>query len=563
MDQFKKLSNAHLRLFVSILVQNETVFRHFEGQLTVAHFGSEHFQLLYRVVFDFVRGSHRLPTEAELYSDIESYYESDPELITEDAQVQLEEFLNFAFDADNFGNSPPSCSKMESFAYKAGKTFLLESLRESTAFDLGNIESVENLSAFFQSSARQAEILAHLENGSGTTETFATGWDKTNPLIIKTTGLDFFDKYMSGGAAMHEVYGLMAPYGTCKTTLAVMLWCLAAQQCYSETLEETFDEETSTKGLSFLVTYEAPLSNEIRYRALMYAANIHRTSFERMGHEGLSALSDDADNPLPYENKAFKREISDGVFKPERKRVEEAIPYLNEHTVCLDFTGADPEWPNAGTMGISEIVSRIELELKNRGKNYYVKNVIIDYFGLLVDRDITLGETKREEDYKIYQKQVGEISRLLSKKFDCHTWVLHQLSGAANAILSPTKQMHHTDAKGSKSFGENLDFAFVVGNLNLEQIGQVSCTKRRRSRPHPPTIIRVEGEFNRVYSPDNYHVDHTGKIVDKDTAQAVGLGSAAATSDLYADLLGGNDDENLSNTAGSFISENDEGDDEQ
>ena len=58
-------------------------------------------------------------------------------------------------------------------------------------------------------------------------------------------------------------------------------------------------------------------------------------------------------------------------------------------------------------------------------------------------------------------------------------------------------------------------------------------------------------------------MDHTGKIVDKDTAQAVGLGSAAATSDLYADLLGGSDDESLSNTAGSFISENDEGDDEQ
>ena len=73
------------------------------------------------------------------------------------------------------------------------------------------------------------------------------------------------------------------------------------------------------------------------------------------------------------------------------------------------------------------------------------------------------------------------------------------------------------------------------GNLNLDQLGQIHCTKRRRAKPQPPSIIKVEGEFNNVYSPDNYHVDNKGQIVDKETASTVGLASEglAEYGDLY------------------------------
>jgi hypothetical protein len=550
--QFKKLSMPHLRLFMAVLIQNETVFENFEGNLTVPHFSAEHFQLLYRVVLDHRVKNNRLPTEAEVYAAIETYYEEDNEIISDPAQAELEDFLNQAYDPDYYGEAPPSSKEMEEFAFKAGKRVLLEKLREDVSFELDNIPSIENLSSFFQNSAEQAEILAKSEYSKGPQLTFDPEWDKKDPEFIHTTGLEFFDKYMSGGAKAKEAYGLMAPYGTCKTTLAVMLWCLAAEQAYAETLREEFDSETDKIGLSFLVTYEAPLSNEIRHRALMYASGVHRESLERMGYDGLDALSDDPEAPLPYEKKKFSREISDGVFMPERKRVEQVIPYLNNHTVCLDFTGSDPKWPYAGTRGVKEIASRIALELRNRGENYYVKNVIIDYFGLLVDRDDTLGD-RREEDHKLYQKQLGDIVRFVSVDFDCHTWVLHQLSGAANAILNPTKPMHHTDAKGSKSFGESLNFAFVVGNLNLDQLGQIHCTKRRRAKPQPPSIIKVEGEFNNVYSPDNYHVDNKGQIVDKETASTVGLASEGLAD--YGDLYD-------NTTTAQDLLLNNEGDDE-
>jgi hypothetical protein len=90
-------------------------------------------------------------------------------------------------------------------------------------------------------------------------------------------------------------------------------------------------------------------------------------------------------------------------------------------------------------------------------------------------------------------------------------------------MLSPTKTLHHTDAKGSKSFGENLDFSFVIGNLNSDSMGQIACTKHRRFRKVPPSIIRVDGEYNSVVGLNNYHIDSRGQIVEKSTMAAVGV----------------------------------------
>jgi hypothetical protein len=522
--QSKRLSSAHIKLLFSVLLRNENVFVHFNGTLTVEHWHEEHYRFIYRVLLDFWAGNERLPTEAETYAEIESYREEDPDIISESAEDDLEDFLNFAFDPATFGSDPPSSEKMEAFALKAGKKLLLERFKQVAIEQLLDGVNIDSLSNFFQTAATQSEILTHYEHSSGKSLTFSSGWDKSESSITLSTGLAFLDKYMAGGTRAGEAYGLMAPYGTCKTTLAVMLWCLAAEQAYEETLRDDFDGK---KGLSFLVTYEAPKSNEIQHRALMYAARVHRSSLDRMGMEGMSSLGNDSENPLGYEKSKFRKDIDNGVFQPERERIEKVIPWLNEHTVCLDFTGSDPDWPSAGHGGVNEIVNRIKLELRNRGPEYYAKNVIIDYFGLMVDRDSTLGP-KKSDDHKLYQNMVAVIVEAISTKLQCHTWVLHQLSGAANAMLSATKNVHHTDAKGSKSWAENLHFAFVIGNLNMDSLGQIACTKHRRAGRTPPSIIKVDGEFNDVFAPDNYHIDSKGQIIDKSTAEAAGSSNAQA-----------------------------------
>ena len=521
--QLDKLSGAHLRLFMSILLQNETVFQQFYGKLAVAQFSDESYQLLYRVLLDFWDKQKTLPAEAELYAEIEAFFDQDDQIISAAGRADLEDVLSYAYDPDTFGTNDASSSKMTKFAFRAGKKFLTQVHVNDVTYQLKSLTSFDNLSGFFSNAATQAEWLALNDHTNKPKLTLGEKWDKTKPFVVRSTGLSFLDDFMGGGARENEAYGLMAPYGTCKTTLAVMLWSLTANQCYNETLDENWDGK---KGLSFLVTYEAPLAPEIQHRVVMYSAQIHRDRLEAMGTEGLDALQSDPDNPLPYEQDLFKQQISDGVFLPETKRIEKATSYINDHTVCLDFTGADEDWPHAGHGGVSEIIQRINLELRNRGKDHYVKNVIIDYLGLMVDQDGSENNSKKEEDHKLYQKKVQELIKQVAVKFKCHLWVLHQLSGSANAMLSPTKTLHHTDAKGSKSFGENFHFMFVVGNLNMDQMGQIACTKFRRSRRQPPKVIRVEGEFNNVVAPENYHIDSHGKIVDPSTAQAIGGNTA-------------------------------------
>lgn len=519
--QSQRLSSAHLQLFVAVLVRNKKVFEQFKSRLTVAHFEDEHYRLIYRVLLDFHKENARMPSRPELKAEIGSLLELDDELLSEQGRKDLSGFISYAFDPETFNDCSTDSPALEKYARNAGRRLLLQTIQEQIQTQISDI-SIDELPVFLQQAKNTMEIIKRTTATTDKSETFDLDWDRHKPKLIYTTGLSFFDKFMDGGASRDEVYGLMAPYGTCKTTLAVMLWCKAAEQCYQATLEDSEDKRI---GLSILVTYEAAKNPEILHRALMYSATVKRASLTRMGMDGLSALSNNPDAPLDYEKLQFKQQIKDGLFIPELARVQQKINWLNKHTLCLDFSGADTRYPGAGNGGIDEIVERINNELTIRGKNHYVKNVIIDYLGLMVDRDNTKvrnGKTQAE-DHKTYQQAGGEISQKIAKQFECHVWVLHQLSGAANAYLSPTKILHHTDAKGSKSFAENLDFCFVVGNLNNESMGQLACTKHRRFRKVPATVIRVDGEFNSVSSLDNYFIDNKGHILDKSTVTATGV----------------------------------------
>ena len=526
-----RLSAAHLRLFVTILMQNETVFSHFKSKMTVAHFPEESYQLLYRVLLDFNKENNCLPSFTEIWADLESMFEQDSEIISDGGRIDLEDFLSEATDPDFLNSEQAHSKKLEKFALRIGRRILMFAQTDKLQLALDKGIEEKDLPFVLQKVQIELEMLKTMGIKDKAALTFDIDWDKRDPRIIRTTGLGFIDKYLGGGSAEGEIYSIMAPYGTCKTTLAVMLWCEAAKQCYEEKLENS----NSKHGISVLVTYEAPKSPEILHRALMYAARVNRASLDKMGMEGLNSLLDDPENPLDYERKLFAREIEDGVFEPERFRVEKAITWLNSHTLCLDFSGSDKDYPTAGSNGIDEILHRIKLELRTRGPNYYVRNVIVDYLGLMVDRDSTLKEQEkgRQEDHKTYQTAVARLVREICKPLNCHCFVMHQLSGHANSMLSPTKTLHHTDAKGSKSFGENLDFSLVIGNLNSDSMGQIACTKHRRFRKVPPSIIRVDGEYNSVVALNNYHIDSRGQIVEKSTMAAVGV---SATNPAYDNL---------------------------
>jgi hypothetical protein len=521
-EQSMRLSSAQLRLFVAIMLQNQSIFDVVKARLTVDHFNEESYRFLYRVILDYYEVNKCLPLYPELAVELETLLEEDGDLLSEEDREELEEFLAYAYDEETFTGCPVDSIKSEKFAVKVFKKLLARKLHQFVTVEINNA-SVDDLPIFAQRFTQELEEIKYVNATSEVTMSFPTGWDKENPRSIVTTGLSFLDKYMGGGAAPGEGYGLMAPYGTCKTTLGVMLWATTAMKCYADWLADESAEDKKKIGLSVLVTYEASRTPEILHRTAMYAATIRRSSLDRMGLDGLDALGNDSTKPLDYEQTKFKDQINHGVFIPERKRIENIIPILNKHSVCFDFSGADKAFPTAGSGGVNEIITRLKLELKARGQNHYIKNIIIDYLGIMVDRDSSQKDkNKSKEDHKVYQVAAQEIVTSICKPFNCHSWILHQLSGSANSMLSPTKTLHHTDAKGSKSFAENLDFCFVIGNLNNDAMGQIACTKARRFRKLPASVIQVDGEFNTVRGLDNYYIDDKGGIIDKSTMTIAG-----------------------------------------
>ena len=524
------LSPAKIRFFLAILIRNQTVFERFQLSLKPVHFPEEHQQLVFLLVQQHQQEFNTLPAFAELEVALTSELEANPDLLAVADQDELQDFLAYAFDPDTFSDKDPAHEDFVKGAVKAGKLLLLDHQRKKLEQAVTSPETkLSDLPLIVETARSQTELITLMAQNEDITLTFRPNWERTASRRVRSTGLGFLDKYLGGGAAVNEAYGVMAPYGTCKTTLAVMLWSLSAQQAYAEELAaaELTPGPPARRGLAVFVSYEAPLQPEILQRTVIYTAQVRRDRLDSMVDLGLDALSADAENPIDYEKPLFREQIRDGVFSPERNRVESIVPLFNQHTLCLDFSGAQVDEPLAGTGGVREIGQRIRQELRRRkqktGIEHYVTTIIIDYVGLMVDRDSSKGGGSggRPEDHKLYQSAGQEIGKLI-REHNCHAWAFHQLSGEANAKQSPTAKIHHTDAKGSRSFAENLDFVFCFGNLNLDSMGQLACTKHRFFKQLPPTIVHVQGEFNCVQAPDNFFVDPQGRIVDKSTMSATG-----------------------------------------
>jgi hypothetical protein len=513
--QQSTLSDAHLKLFLAILFRNEQVFESFRSSLTAGHFDFVGYQLLYKVVWDYFNENNCLPELSQINADVASYIEKGfLELDTEEYD-ELDDFLYYAFDPDLFKDQEgPKSSKSESFAFKFATKFLLEQQKKLAIAKLRDLDDIGQLPTIFEQASAQTESLMGLSISGGRNLTLPDGWDQRANVSLTSCGIGFLDTFLDSGTAPGEAYAILAPFGSYKTTLAVMLWYAAAKQAFARFLS---GESNGKKGLAILVSYEAPLQNEIRDRLLMYSAQISRTRLQVMGTNGVSIFGTDPEQPNDYEKVLFKEQIANGVFEPEMQRYQRVLPIVNEHTVCLDFTGRHEKFKTAGNRGVPEIASAIKTELKRCGPDYFVATVILDYVGLMVQRDVTVDPKQRQREDVLYQLAGLNLVNRIAMPFSTPVWAFHQLSGEANAILNPAKRMDHTQAKGSKSFGENFAFCFAGSRLNDDYMGQLTCSKQRRAGKHNPVLLKVDGLFNTVTSPEGYTIDRLGRIVRKES----------------------------------------------
>jgi len=533
--QRSRLTVREYREVLKAICNSPELFEVFREQLEVSHFGSlETYQLVYRVLLNFHGEHDTLPTPDLMWVEVESLLEDMPEHFSPDELEDLEDFLN-----NDYG-----CHSIDDATHKWASSKIKQLIEEDILQQMAHRATSDVLPAslpdMLEGWEEKLTTLDSLGHSEYSTQTYQPDWDRVAGLNLRSTGLSFLDDFLAGGHCAGEVYGILAPYGTCKTTIAAMLCCNEARNAQASRLEaiETGNERV---GLSVLVSYEAPKSPELQHRFLMYMGQIQRGSLASMDQTGISSLSGDDGNPLSYEQKRFAQQISDGMFRTEQQRVMEVVSVMNDHSLVLDMTGGDPAFRRAGGGGLKEIAARIKAELSHRSrsstKEYYIENIVVDYVGAMVKRQLSaVGADTSDLRHKITETPLM-AANLLAKPFKCPVWLVHQLSGQANSSFKPGARLHHTDSAESKSFAENLDFAFVIGNLNDKNQGQISCTKHRRSSSKPAKVIEVDGDFNTVTARDDLYIDPTRMtIVDKDIAQTVGYATTVAAQNEQEDM---------------------------
>lgn len=483
------LTDPEKSLMMQILIRNPVAFETARDFLTAESFGEYDikYALLWSIVTDFHDEYGKLPDRTILLAELSRRLDDDPNLFIADEREDLEELIAQAFIAKDGDEDIATSETQAAWAKKALKDFLEEQLAQNLAVSAGK---ALDLAGLMEDAVQQAGQIASITQGVSTL-VFPEGWDKDGGIHLTSTGISLLDLFLAGGHAPSEAYGLLGPYGSCKTTLAVMLAIEAARQAHGNRMAGGEDHE-----LAVLVSYEADIK-ELRMRMVAYAAQVHRNSLEGMGTQGLLALSTSQDL-RPYEKKRFAAALAAGKkVLGERGRVKRAQKWINEHLIVLDMTGNDATHPGAGGGYVSEIAGRIARELRSHGSHAKIRLVVVDYVGAMAKRHLAASNKDENALRHLVCGAPLAAKNQIASKYGCPVWLLHQLSGQANR-KGPGAQLHHTDAAESKSFAENLDFAFVVGAVNAQGLCQINATKHRRTGQCPPAIIRVRGEMGRV-----------------------------------------------------------------
>ncbi len=513
------LSPRDVETMMAIAIRNQIVFDTFKDVLKYEDFSEldMKYAVVWQTVLNHYAEENKLPSKALLLSETATAMESDPDSMSRVEIDDLNGFIEAAFDPEQWREDVETSEHHASWSIKRIKRYLEDRLVDRTSaglVDRGRV--VADLpSVLTQLHAKAQEIAALAEEGD--VEFLPEGWSVDAGINIFSTYLSFIDKFLGGGHAPGEVYGIMGPFGSCKTTLAIMLAVNAARHAHAERATNA-----DYDGYVFYVSFETRIK-EMRLRAVSYAAEVHRDSLQNMGADGLKALST-AKHLKKYEKKRFRKQLDNGEkVLGEQGRVKRAAKYLNTRFIGIDLTGHDSKRRQAGGGFVEEIARIIATELRRRGTKARATAVIIDYVGAMAKRHLAaIG--KDESALRHYISGAALKARnQIADQFDCPVWLIHQFSGEANR-RAPGGRYHHTDAAEAKNFAENLDFAFVVGNLTDSGLGQIVATKHRRQRAMPPEVIFVDGEFNDVTYPNKEYVidPQTRAIKEKDLATSTG-----------------------------------------
>jgi len=343
------------------------------------------------------------------------------------------------------------------------------------------------------------------------------------PLVIRSTGIAFMDRFMDGGMAAGEAYGLLGPTGVGKTAHAC---AMAGAALLEESLRFSEDPAYQTKKV-YYATYEAG-KDEIRQRIISSMAEIAR---ETVKHIDFSLIGDPPClSSMGLQNyKAYELGRSVEAGQP---RLGELERYLNikshlEHNLrIIDMSGlGDQRYCRPGIGGIQELIGVLTTDQARLG-NPGIAVVFVDYLLLMAERYLqSKGMDPLKHNRSVLPEFVDAGRMQIASRFNTSVWFLQQFNTTGNK-KSPTATMSLSDAaEAGARFAHNLSFCAALGTKDP----QTNCTlltfpkRRRDGGVQPERILMIDPIYHRLVDvTEHYMVDrHRGQILPRAFASQI------------------------------------------
>lgn len=385
-----------------------------------------------------------------------------------------------------------------------------------------NIDRVNTLVKSFETAKTRLEGL----DSPLIDELFFDGLGVPPDVTYVPTGVSVIDKHVGGGLLGGEMLLFMGPFGSCKTTFAVMAACNMAKACQRIFTAQQGPFLTHPDGTAvqkcpvvFYVSTEAT-RNEFQQRCLTFLAEVPRERIlESRGDLNFFSDSDVPTQPYEHEIEAQKRDalrqhnLNPDIFGcsmryvSERQRINTAIELLRKHLLFVEFMDSNSKFKQYGKNGVADIQTIMDNHMRMNAE-LYPYAFVLDHVSALANRIC-----EKKDSFDNMHLVINTVGRSLSEKiaktYNIPALVMHQLSGKANKMArNIATQIDHTDGSQSASIGEFADVAVTTTRPSgQEQIVKFAFTKVRRGAPVMQNpLVKVDGKFSRL-------IDYSDKLV--------------------------------------------------
>lgn len=416
--------------------------------------------------------------------------------------------------------TPEPGPEFETYAFDILRRLLEERLVADPLFralaTIGPGETVASSIQLFREYERRAAQISGVGADPGFDPVVGADYRLPAPNIFPT-GLSWLDQVMGGGHAPGEAYLVLGPTSGGKTCFLVQLAVEGAR------IQAAAAAGTGRRRAWVYFAYE-PRRDEMRSRILAYGARVSSL------HTLLATNPADRELSTSDRLKDYEREpiVNPGPFPVgERERVDALNRELAGGWLRVVDYSAKVE--SHGTGGVPEI-ARYCQSLVATGTE--VAGVVIDYAGLVVSRYRRSQMRMRpSDDYEMLATFGDEIRNQVAIPFNCPVWAAHQFGGDVGT-LAPGARLNLSQGRGGRNLGDNVDFAFGIGNRDKKSKLTAFWVLKTRRFEHDgsPVITRFDSRFGAFLAPDgDYCVDpYTREIVERRLSDDFVFGDAPA-----------------------------------